>query len=526
MRILLNAIIHTLDDKGTTASAILIDKGKILAIGNEDDCQVLGLDVSKEDLSGRTVIPGLTDAHIHLQHYALSLNKINCEVTTKQECLHRVTQRAQEIPPEDWVLGHGWNQNVWIDGFGTATELDKAVPDKPVYLTAKSLHAGWANSLALQTAQITKNTPDPPDGQIQRDEHGQPTGILLEGAMRLISEAVPQPSIDHIATAILKAQTKLWHMGVTSVHDFDRHECFAALQTLHTNRKLKLRVLKSLPIEDIDHAVALGLRTGFGDNWLRIGGLKAFADGALGPHTAAMLAPYENDPDNKGMLLVDGEELFERGREAVANGLSLAIHAIGDRANHEMLNVFEQLREFETMLETPGKLRHRIEHVQLIHPEDTPRLAQLGVIASMQPIHATSDMRMADDYWGKRAAYAYAWRTQLQHGTHLAFGSDAPVESPNPFWGLHAAVSRRRADGSPGSDGWFPEQRISIQEAIRAYTTGPAYAAGMEDRLGMLAPGYLADLLVLEEDPFTCNPATLREIKPNSVMLGGEWVVK
>jgi len=525
MRILLNATIHTLDNKGTTASAILIDKGRILAIGDEDDCQALGLDPSKEDLGGRSIIPGLTDAHIHLQHYALGLTQIDCEVTTKQECLHRVTQHAQEKSPGDWVLGHGWNQNEWIDGFGTATELDEASPDKPVYLTAKSLHAGWANSLALQTAQITKNTPDPSDGQIQQDEQSQPTGILLEGAMRLVSEAVPQPSVSNIAAAILQAQPKLWRMGVTSVHDFDRHECFAALQTLHAARDLKLRVLKSLPIEDIDHAVALGLRTGFGDNWLRIGNLKAFADGALGPHTAAMLAPYENDPDNKGMLLIDGEELFERGREAVANGLSLAIHAIGDRANHEMLNVFEQLRGFETTLKSPGKLRHRIEHVQLIHTEDTPRLAQLGVIASMQPIHATSDMKMADDFWGKRAAHSYAWRTQLQHGAHLAFGSDAPVESPNPFWGLHAAVSRRRADGSPGPEGWFPEQRISIQEAIRAYTTGPAYAAGMEDRLGKLVPGYLADLLVLEEDPFTCNPATLREIKPNAVMIGGEWVV-
>jgi predicted amidohydrolase YtcJ len=315
-------------------------------------------------------------------------------------------------------------------------------------------------------------------------------------------------------------------MGLTGVHDFDRRDCFAALQTLHAAGDLHLRVLKSLPIDDLSHVIALGLRSGFGDDRLRIGGLKAFADGALGPHTAAMLAPYENDPDNRGMLLIDGEEMFERGREAVANGLSLAIHAIGDRANHEMLNAFEQLREFENSLGTPGKLRHRIEHVQLIHPEDSPRLAQLGVIASMQPIHATSDMKMADAYWGQRAANSYAWRTQMQHGAQLVFGSDAPVESPNPFWGLHAAITRHRSDGSPGADGWYPEQRLSIQEAIRAYSTGPAYAAEMEDRLGKLAPGYWADLLVLEEDPFTCGPAILREIRPKAVMVGGEWVVK
>ncbi len=344
--------------------------------------------------------------------------------------------------------------------------------------------------------------------------------------MRLVSDAVPQPSIDEIAAAIQQAQQILWRMGVTGVHDFDRRDCFAALQTLHAAGDLKLRVLKSLPIDDLEHAIALGLHSGFGDDWLRIGGIKAFADGALGPHTAAMLTPYENEPDNLGMLLIDGEEMFELGQKAVANGLSLAIHAIGDRANHEMLNAFEQLRKFETTLDPPPKLRHRIEHVQLLHPADAHRLAQLNIIASMQPIHATSDMIMADDYWGKRAANAYAWRTQLQQGAKLVFGSDAPVESPNPFWGLHAAVTRQRAGGTPGPQGWYPEQRLNIQEALLAFTQGPAYAAGMEDRLGKLAPGYLADLLVLKEDPFTCDPAALRDIRPRAVMIGGEWVFR
>jgi predicted amidohydrolase YtcJ len=504
---------------------MVIDKGRILAIGDETHCQAFGRDANKEDLGDRSVIPGLTDAHIHLQQYALGLKKIDCEVSSRQECLRQVAARVQETPPGGWILGHGWNQNEWPEGFGTATDLDEVAPQNPAYLTAKSLHAGWGNSLALQAAGINQNTPDPPDGQIQRDEHGQPTGIFLEGAMRLVAEAVSQPSVQEIAAAIQQAQENLWHLGVTGIHDFDRRECFAALQVLHAAGDLKLRVLKSLPIDDLEHAVALGLRTGFGDDGLRIGGIKAFADGALGPHTAAMLAPYENDPDNRGMLLIDEEEMFERGRGAVANGLSLAIHAIGDRANHEVLNAFEQLRKFEATLETPEKLRHRIEHVQLLHPDDAPRLAQLGVIASMQPFHATSDMKMADDYWGKRAAHSYAWRSQLQHGAQLAFGSDAPVESPNPFWGLQAAITRQRANGTPGTSGWYPEQRLGIQEAIEAYTTGPAYAAGMEDRLGKLAPGYLADLLVLDEDPFTCSPATLREIKPAAVMIDGEWVV-
>jgi predicted amidohydrolase YtcJ len=267
------------------------------------------------------------------------------------------------------------------------------------------------------------------------------------------------------------------------------------------------------------------LRTGFGDDWLRIGGIKAFADGALGPQTAAMLQPYEGEPDNRGMLFLDGEELLEHGRQAAANGLSMAVHAIGDRANHEVLNAFEQLDAFSHSQGLP-RLRHRIEHVQLVHPDDASRLAELGVIASMQPVHATSDMDMADRFWGARSRLAYAWRTQLQAGAVLAFGSDAPVESPNPFWGLHAAVTRRRANGAPGPAGWYPEQKLEIQQALLGFTAGPAYAAGIEDRAGRLAPGYFADLLLLEEDPFTCPPEQLHSMRPLATMVAGEWVYR
>jgi hypothetical protein len=282
-----------------------------------------------------------------------------------------------------------------------------------------------------------------------------------------------------------------------------------------------LRVIKSIPLEDLTHAVELGLRSGFGDDFLRIGSVKIFADGALGPHTAAMLQPFENEPENRGMLMMDAEELYEHGRLAVENGLSLAVHAIGDRANHEVLNAFAQIRQHE-VVKLP--LRHRIEHVQIIHPDDAPRLAAMGVIASMQPVHATSDMLMADRYWGMRSALAYGWRTQLNNGAILAFGSDAPVEVPNPFWGLHAAVTRQRPDGSPGPEGWYPVQRLSLIEALQAYTGGAAYAAGMEDRLGKLAPGYLADLLILDHDPFNCSPEEIRDIHPLATMVGGEWV--
>ncbi|MBN1667618.1 MAG: amidohydrolase [Anaerolineales bacterium] len=525
MKILRNAKIYTLDPARSQVSALLIDGAHILVAGSEADCLAYGDRAELEDLSGKTIIPGLTDAHLHLQLYALGLLKVNCETPEQPECLQRVAGRAQQSPPGEWILGHGWNQNLWPQGFGNATQLDQVAPNNPVYLTAKSLHAGWANHAALKAAGITALTPDPPDGQIQRDARGEPTGILFEGAISLVAEAVPAAKIEEVAAAIQVAQARLWRYGLTSVHDYDRRDCFAALQLLHTRGELGLRVLKNLPIEMLDHAVALGLRSGFGDDWLRIGGLKAFADGALGPHTAAMLQPYENEPGNRGMLLIDAEELFEAGRQATQNGLSLTIHAIGDRANHEVLNAFEQLRRYERDHRVSGpRLRHRIEHVQVLHPQDVDRLARLDVIASMQPIHATSDMLMADAYWGDRARLSYAWRSQLAAGARLAFGSDAPVESPNPFWGLHAAVTRRRMDGSPDPQGWYPEERLTRREALLAYTQGPAYAAGMEARLGQLSAGYLADLLVLEEDPFECPAEEIHQIVPLKTMVGGNWV--
>jgi hypothetical protein len=282
-------------------------------------------------------------------------------------------------------------------------------------------------------------------------------------------------------------------------------------------------VLKNIPVELLDQAFDLGLRSGFGDDWLRIGNVKVFMDGALGPHTAAMFQPYIGEENNRGILNMDGEELFEHGRKAAQVGLGMTVHAIGDRANHEVLNAYEQLRKYETENRLPH-LRHRIEHVQIVHPDDAPRLGKLNVVASMQPIHATSDMLMADAFWGGRAKLSYAWRTQLDFGARLAFGSDAPVESPNPFWGLHAAVTRRRADGSPSTEGWYPEQILTMAEALESYTLGPAYAANMENRLGRLAPNHLADLIVLEEDPFTCDPDELLTLQSSATMVGGEWV--
>jgi predicted amidohydrolase YtcJ len=243
-----------------------------------------------------------------------------------------------------------------------------------------------------------------------------------------------------------------------------------------------------------------------------------------------MFQPYLNEPSNRGMLFLDGEQIYDYGQQAAVGGLSLAVHAIGDRANDEVLNAIARLREYERKTASEAgeyrgaPLRHRIEHVQVLHPKDVSRLADLGVVASMQPFHVISDMQMADRFWGERASLSYAWKAQLESGATLAFGSDAPVDSPNPFWGLYAAVTRRRFDGYPGPQGWYPEQCLSLGQALKAYTTGAAYAAGLEDRLGNRAPGFLADLLVLNDDPFTCEAEQLRYLQPMATMIGGEWV--
>ncbi len=523
MKILYNATIHSFDQFRPDASVLVIDRDKVAALGGPELLDAFGTRVSRQDMGGRVILPGLTDAHMHLMHYALSLQKVDVETSTKAEALQRISKRVAETQPGDWILGHGWQHNDWGGEFPSAAELDLIAPNHPVYLTGKSLHVSWANTLALRLAGIGHGTPDPLNGKILRTEDGQPNGILLESAMQIVELVLPAPDESYVAGAIEAALPNLWKLGLTGAHDFDYRTAFMALQILDNSQRLKLRVTKSVPLDLLPYAAALGLRTGFGSQNLRIGSVKVFMDGALGPRTAAMLKPYLNEPGNRGILNMDGEQFFEYGRQAADVGLSMTGHAIGDRALHEILDGYAQLRVYERERGLPA-LRHRIEHVQILHRDDAQKLGKLGIIASMQPIHATSDMLVAEKYWGERVELAYSWRTQLDSGAVLAFGSDAPVEAPNPFWGLHAAVTRRRADGVPGSAGWHPEQCLSMREALEGYTTGAAYAAGVEDCLGRLSPGHFADLIVLDEDPFTCPVDDLLDMRSSATMLGGEWL--
>jgi predicted amidohydrolase YtcJ len=527
--ILYNGKIHTHDDRLPVVSALAIRDGKVVALGADGDLAGAG---QRINLEGRVVIPGLIDAHAHLSWYADYLHYVDLRGTTSpQEAVERVAERARTTPAGEWVRGHGWVQEDWPGRqFPTAAQLDAAVPDHPVYLTTQSIHAAWVNSRALRLAGITAETPDPPAGAIGRDESGQPSGVLFEAsAMSLVQDIIPSPSPETVAERVRHAIARAHRGGLTGLHDFDGALAFRAYQLLKERGELTLRIVKNIPVPLLNHAVGLGLRWGFGDDFLRIGGVKTFADGALGPRTAWMIAPYEGEPDNYGICVTDPEEMMENVRTASEAGLPSTIHAIGDRAVHQVLNVYETVRAEEAARGvSPSQMRHRIEHVQLIHPDDAPRLAALGVIASMQPCHATSDMQRADAYWGDRADYSYNTRLQIEQGARVAFGSDAPVEPIEPLPGIHAAVTRRRADGSPGPEGWRAgpdgQRLLTVDEAVRGFTTGPAFAAGMEDRLGRLSPGYLADLVILDRDIYTCDPMAIHETVVPGTMVGGRWV--
>ena len=524
MRLLHNARIHTFTDGNPIASVLVIDSGRILAAGGDELLD--GFDkVQSENMQGGVILPGLVDAHIHLQEFALSLRIVDCEGKSKAEIISMIAGNVRDNPKAAWIRGHGWDQNFWGGAWPTAADLDPITLGIPAYLTAKSLHAAWANSLALKLAGINLSTPDPVNGKIIRDASGRPTGILLEDAVKLIESIIPETSPEEVAENFRHIIPDLHSMGITGIHDFDKSTCFQAFQILWEHADLHIRVVKSIPFELLSNAVDLGLRSGFGDDFLQIGSVKLFADGALGPHTGAMFEPYIDEPQNCGHLSIDHEQLFERGHLAVESGISLAVHAIGDRAIHEVLEGFSRLRAHERQHGLPP-LRHRIEHVQTICPDDAGQLADLDITASMQPIHALTDMAVADRSLGERAAFTHAWRSLKDHGVRLAFGSDAPVENPNPFRGLYEAVTRCRTDDSPDSEGWFPKQRLTIREAIEGFTLGPAFLAGMENHLGRLGNGFLADLIVLNEDPFTCKPKELLNIQPRATMVGGEWVWK
>ncbi len=522
--ILYNARVYTFDPYLPVVEAIAIRNDEIVALGSNEEILNLPLsEYDKQNLDGQTVLPGLTDSHLHLQQTALSLNVVDCETETKEECLERIRARVSATPAGEWVLGHGWNHNLWQDSYGTLADLDQISTQHPIFLTAKSLHAAWVNSTALTYSGIDTTTTDPQGGTIGRTESGALNGLLFEFAVLLVQDQIPQQSITKIVDTIEHAQNKLARMGITSVHDFDRADCFSALQMLEREKRLKLRVLKSLPSSSLDAALELGLTTGYGSSLLKIGSIKLFADGALGPQTASMLTPYRGSENNYGSLLLSQEEILNIGKRASLAGLSLAIHAIGDKANQVALAAFGELRmyEHELGLAHPS---HRIEHAQLLNPELITLFAKNKIYASVQPIQQISDIAIADRYWGERARYAYPFQSLLSSGARIVFGSDSPVETENPFIGIYAATTRLRMNTQNDHNGWYPQEKISLNAALQAYTIEPAILAGREYCKGRLHLNEAADLIILKENIFEVELEKIKDLLPAATMVAGEWV--
>ncbi len=519
---LTNARFYTFNPDQPIAERLIIQDRKIVAAGSANEISISHFPGSKiHDLHGMTVLPSFTDSHIHLLEYGLSLRRVPCETATMQDCLKRIQEKVEKTPEGKWVIGHGWNHNIWSDNSPEKLHLDRFSPNNPIYLTHKSLHSAWANSAALKAAGISANTPDPQDGMIGRKGNGEPNGLVYESAMRLVEKAIPKPDESEREAALKAAQTELQRFGISCVHDFDGWDCYETLVKMENEGDLQLRVVKNIPFPNLEQGIETDIRSGQGSDLLSFGWLKLFADGALGPQTAAMLTPFAGS-ESKGMLFIDREMVIEIGHKAMSAGISLAIHAIGDRANREVLYGYAQLQK-DGLFQIPS-LKPRIEHVQLIRPEDIPRLAQIGVIASMQPIHAVSDRDMADRYWGDRCEYAYPWDSVQRSGANLIFGSDAPVESPNPFWGIFAAVSRSSLGVDVPRPVWTANQRVKLSEALTAYTIQPHLTGRPLYKTGRLQASYSADLIALQKDIFTLPENEIAALLPAATMINGEWV--
>jgi predicted amidohydrolase YtcJ len=535
-----NANIHTMDNisaRGCSgvssgegrapvrASAIAVRDDKIVAVGVYADVEsALAGRYRKVNLQGLTVVPGFTDCHIHLLWYALKFSQVDLGcVESIEEVKKRIRNAAHKSEQGQWIIGHGWSHSCLANAHPHRVQLDDAAPNNPIVLFSKDRHSIWVNSLALAMAGIDKDTLDPDGGVIERDPNThEPTGILRENAQPLINRVIPAPDFGMCKEAIARVIPYLHQLGITGIHDCGDEVSFGVLQELLAEDNLDLRICEMLPLHNLDAAIKLGIKTGFGNARLRIGPLKVFVDGALGSGTAALLEPYSDNPDNVGVCAITEEELTDIIIRASRSGISVAAHAIGDRAVRMALDALEKSKAGRRPDDT-APLHNRIEHAQLVSLVDLGRFASLGVIASIQPIHATSDRYMADKAWGTRSSIGYPMRSLAENGVRLAFGSDAPVEEPDPIQGIFAAVTRKRHD-ELSQPGWHTEQCLTVEEAVRGYTTGAAYASGQEHIKGSITPGKLADFVILSKDIFTVNPLEIADTKILGTVVGGKVV--
>ena len=482
------------------------------------------------DAMGRTLLPGLIDAHGHVidapgggAGLGLLLQQLNLTGTSSIADLQaRLRDYAEANPDAPWILGRGWNQELWLDKrFPTAADLDRIVRDRPVVLERVDGHAVIANSAALKTAGIDASTSDPAGGKIERDASGKPSGILIDTASELLTAKMPAPTPEQLGLALDKAQEALLSVGITATADMGTSAAgWDAMETAARSGRLNVRILSySSGLEPLARIARNGPMPGLFNDRLSAVGVKLYADGALGSRGAFLKRPYADKPDTRGLRFLTDEELARQAESAVSRGFQLAIHAIGDAGNAQVISAFERLSA------TYGKNRRwRIEHFQVADPADIPRLAPAGIIASMQPVHQTSDRLMAEKRLGPdRLDGAYAWQSVLRSGARLAFGSDFPVESPNPFPGLATAVSRQDMEGEPPR-GWIPSERLSFAQALHAFTRGSAYAGFAEDRIGALEPGKWADFIFVDRDVSTVDAQSLARTQVLETWVAGQKV--
>ena len=538
--VLINANIHTLDPALPHAQALIAQNGRLRAIGSNRDIRDLAdremPGVKVMDLDGRTVLPGFIDAHTHLLAGGFALQTVDLRgCAGPDEFVRRIADRALTTQPGGWVKGGGWDQETWPAApLPHKDWIDAITGSIPVFVTRSDLHIGLANSAALQAAGITAGTPDPAGGEIYRDpDTGEPTGILKDAAIRLLDAAMPKPTPTEQAGALRLALRLAASRGVTSVQDITdwgnpAWSEWNMFQEFRRQGKLTCRIYARLPLIDWDRRRddLPRFRTGpAADPWLRFGGLKGFTDGSLGGRTAYFFDPYDDAPDYRGLLQ---EEMLPEGamerriREADLAGIPVSVHAIGDRANSILLDIFAGVARANG----PRDRRSRIEHAQHLREEDIQRMAELGIIASVQPAHIIDDGGWAERRIGpERCRLTYAFRSLAAAGVRLAGGSDWPVAPLDPLLGIQAAVTRCTADGL-FPDGWHPEQRMTVDQAIHAFTLGAAYAEFAEAEKGSLTPGKFADCVVLSADPYAVSAATVREIRVLSTIAGGNVVYK
>ena len=499
------------------------DDGRIKQVLDKGDRRPAKTDF-RYDGEGRTVIPGMIDAHAHVMGLGIAELTLDLSNTRSlDEALAEIARFARENPSRPWILGRGWNQEQWgLGRFPTAAELDRAVADRPVYLERVDGHAGWANSEAIKRAGVTAATKDPDGGRIERIAGSKtPSGVFVDLASELFTPVIPAPRPAERDLALMEAQEKLLSNGITAVADMGTTMAdWLTFRRVADRGNLKVRIMSyASDPETMEMIGGAGERPWLYGDRLRMNGLKIYLDGALGSRGAWLKRPYADDPGNTGLPLIEPTRFRNVLSRAALGGYQVAIHAIGDAANGEALAAMAELKE-----SFPGDTRWRIEHAQIVDPADLPAFGANGIIASMQPVHQTSDRQMAESRLDPaRLEGAYAWRTVLDTGGKLAFGSDAPVESPNPFAGLAAAISRTGADGQP-EGGWYPQQAVSRKEALAGFTSDAAYAGFAEGRFGKLVAGERADFVFVDRDPLAANPQDLRQTRVIQVWMDGEPV--